>query len=169
MRKWLTTPAKEIFWAPVMFNIKMFFYCIHHLLAKKNNYSPEEIELKLVMTNFTDEKSIIVENDYFYINGFVIENAIYNKEKMMLDITEVDNNDTTVLPYIGITYKLVDLEHLEEKLIDKGFINVPIYNKNIQDDFENMDPLTYICLQYNHEVKDEDYWIIKGVKIFLDH
>ncbi len=193
LRTWLLESKLDIYYMPLFYNPRLFFYSIINFFSKASNSSPEEIELKIFFTKyynkddlFADEnyrKEILENNknrDVIYCSGFSLENAYLDVSKMLL-VPEIEENVSTSTPLVGITYILDgeqevsnedDAEEDEEVEIDDKedsikYINVPVFAREDPARFENYEALAFIEMQYDSQHKEE-VWISRAVKVTFD-
>jgi hypothetical protein len=171
LRKWLATASLDVYKLSMFYNPKLFLFTILLSFSRLLDKSPEKINLKLIITN--EDKAYISSKDTIYVSGLNLKNGFYNN-KMLINIENINECN---LPVVGITYSLPDVvteeqeeeieyEETEEKEIHKT-IWVPIYNREINDTFEKIEPLEFIEIKFDSSYS-ENFWISKGVKIVLE-
>ena len=162
IKKWLLEGHLDVYNLPVFYHKKLFFVNLISYFSKKFNIAADEIKLKFSLEKHeNDQAEKNADGVYININGFVIENVGFDTSKNA--IVKPKSIDPQKLPIIRVTF--IKIEEDEEEMNDE--IVSPIYDIELGNGYENIEPIGYISLKYDAP-KKEDYWISKGVSISID-
>ena len=154
LRQWVKDGALRIYHLPMFTNAKLFINCVKMHFCRKyindiiNNanspsISPDMIKLKFAFTkykSFNDIKEkelksiqLLNQNEILFLDGFVVNNANIDNEKMTMQFTSQQMRIKCNVAYVTYTIEKYAINE------DNNIITQNIKNENYNDEYDDDD------------------------------